>query len=54
MSPSPSRVLAVLAGGEVEDEDGGEAGDEAEAAARAFLGDEAYELLAELDAEGLD
>jgi hypothetical protein len=54
VEPSPSRVLAVLAGGEIEDEDGGEAGDEAEAAARAFLGDDAYELLGELDAEGMD
>jgi hypothetical protein len=54
VEPSPSRVLAVLAGGEVEDEDGEEAGEEAEAAARDFLGDEAYELLGELDAEGLD
>lgn len=54
VEPSPSRVLAVLAGGDVEDEDGEEAGADAEAAARAFLGDEAYELLGELDAEGLD
>ncbi len=54
VEPSPSRVLAVLAGGEVEDEDGEEAGEEAEAAARAFLGDDAYKLLGELDADGLD
>lgn len=58
VEPSPSRVLAVLAGGDFEGEDGEEAGEEAgedaEAAARAFLGDEAYELLGVLDAEGLD
>lgn len=54
VEPSPSRVLSVLAGGDVEDDDGGEASEDAEAAARAFLGDEAYELLNELDAEGLD
>ncbi len=54
VEPSPSRVLAVLAGGDVEDEDGEEAGEDAEAAARAFLGDEAYELLGVLDAEGLE
>jgi hypothetical protein len=47
-------VLSVLAGGDVEDEDGAEAGEEAEAAARDFLGDEAYALLNELDAEGLE
>jgi hypothetical protein len=57
VEPSPSRVLSVLAGGDVEDEDGGEhedAGEVAEAAARDFLGDEAYELLNELDAAGLE
>ena len=54
VEPGPSRVLSVLAGGDVEDEDGAEAGEDAEAAARAFLGDEAYELLNVLDAEGLD
>jgi hypothetical protein len=57
VEPSPSRVLSVLAGGEVEDEDGGDAGsagDDAETAARAFLGDEAWELLTRLDAEGLE
>ena len=53
VEPGPSRVLSVLAGGDVEDEDGAEAGEDTEAAARAFLGDEAYELLNELDAEGL-
>ena len=57
VEPSPSRVLSVLAGGDVEDEEGGDAGsdagtagDDAETAARAFLGDEAYELLLALDA----
>lgn len=57
VEPSPSRVLSVLAGGDVEDEDDGddeEAGEDAEAAAREFLGDEAYELLNELDAAGLE
>lgn len=57
VEPSPSRVLSVLAGGDVEDEDGSEheeAGEDAEAAAREFLGDEAYELLNELDAAGLE
>jgi hypothetical protein len=58
VEPSPSRVLSVLAGGDIEDEDGAEdgaeAGADAEAAARAFLGDEAYVLLNELDAEGLE
>ena len=54
VEPSPSRVLSVLAGGDVEDEDGETADDDAEAAARAFLGDEAYELLNELDAQGLE
>ena len=57
VEPSPSRVLSVLAGGDIEDEDGGEsetAGEDAEAAAREFLGDEAYELLNELDAAGLE
>jgi hypothetical protein len=54
VEPSPSRVLSVLAGGDVEDEEDSEdseaAGEDAEAAARAFLGDEAYVLLSELDA----
>jgi len=50
VEPSPSRVLSVLAGGDVEDEEGGEAGEDAEAAARAFLGDEAFDLLTTLDA----
>ena len=51
VEPSPSRVLSVLAGGDVEDEEGGDAGQDAEAAGRAFLGDEAFDLLAALDAE---
>jgi hypothetical protein len=50
VEPSPSRVLSVLAGGDVEDDDGGDAGPEAEAAARDFLGDDAYGLLTTLDA----
>jgi hypothetical protein len=56
VEPSPSRVLSVLAGGDVEGEDGEDgqaAGEEAEAAARAFLGDEAWERLTELDGEGM-
>jgi hypothetical protein len=43
-------VLSVLAGGDVEDEDGDDAGEDAEAAARAFLGDESFALLSTLDA----
>ena len=58
VEPTPSRALSVLAGSEVEDEDDATAseaaGEDTEAAARAFLGDEAYELLSELDAAGLD
>ena len=55
VEPSPSRVLGVLAGGDIEADDDGvedlaDATAEAEAAARGFLGDEAYELLQELDA----
>ena len=59
VEPTPSRVLSVLAGVDAEIE-GGEEGDEeaaladTEAAARQFLGDEAYELLLLLDAEGLE
>ena len=49
VEPSPSRVLSVLAGGEVEDEDGDDATAETESEARTFLGDEAYTLLLELD-----
>jgi hypothetical protein len=54
VEPGPSRVLSVLAGGDVEDEEGEEAGEDAEAEARAFLGDEAWALLNELDAAGLE
>jgi hypothetical protein len=56
VQPSPSRVMSVLAGGEVEAEDpGGEtAAAESEAAARAFLGDDAYALLRTLDEEELE
>lgn len=50
--PTPTRVLAVLAGGDdVQDEEGEEAGGDAEAAAREFLGDDAYENLIALLAE---
>ena len=49
VEPSPSRVLSVLAGGDVEDEEGGDAGEDAEAAARDFLGDEAFDLLTALE-----
>ena len=52
--PSPSRVLSVLAGGEIEDEDGNTAGDLAEEAARTFLGEDAYEQLLELVAIGIE
>jgi hypothetical protein len=58
VEPTPSRAMSVLAGGDIEDEDDATAheaaGVDAEAAARAFLGDEAYELLNELDAAGLE
>jgi hypothetical protein len=56
VEPSPSRVLSVLAGGDVEgdDEQGEDAGADAEQAARRFLGDAAYDLLLELDAAGLE
>ena len=53
VEPSPSRVLSVLAGGDIEgDYDADDAEAEAEAAARAFLGEGAYEQLLELDAAG--
>ena len=54
VEPSPSRVMSVLVGGDVETEDdeGAAAAAETEGAARAFLGDEAYELLLQLDEEG--
>jgi hypothetical protein len=65
VEPTPSRVLSVLAGGEVEDDEdespadgtdgtGPLPADAAEAAARAFLGDESYELLVLLDEEGVE
>ncbi len=56
VEPGPSRVLGVLAGGDVEAEDaeGESAASETEAAARAFLGDEAYALLVRLDEEELE
>lgn len=56
VEPSPSRVLSVLAGGEIEgdEEDGEAAPADAEAAARAFLGDESYDLLRELDEAGAE
>jgi len=57
VEPTPSRVLSVLAGTDVEAEDDeadGEAAAETEAAVRAFLGDEAYDLLLVLDAEGVE
>lgn len=55
VEPSPSRVLSVLAGGDIEgDDEADDAEAQAEAAAKAFLGDEAYALLLELDAAGLE
>ena len=59
VEPTPSRVLSVLAGGDAELEDGVDEDEAAaladsEAAARAFLGDEAYETLLRLDAEELE
>ncbi len=67
VEPTPSRVLSVLAGTDVEDEEGedGEDGEdggaedkeaaaETETAVRAFLGDEAYDLLLVLDVEGAE
>jgi hypothetical protein len=50
VEPTPSRVLSVLAGGDVESEDGEDAGEDTAAAARAFLGDEAFDLLVAIDA----
>lgn len=49
VEPTPSRVLSVLASGEIEDEEGGDAAGETAAEARAFLGDDQYELLLRLD-----
>jgi hypothetical protein len=61
VEPTPSRVLSVLAGGDTELENGEEADEDeaaaladSETAARAFLGDEAYETLLRLDAEELE
>lgn len=61
VEPTPSRVLSVLAGGDAEPEDGGEVDEDdaraladAEAAARRFLGDDAYETLLRLDTEELE
>lgn len=65
VEPTPSRVLSVLAGGDTELEDGEDEDEEAdedeagaradsETAARAFLGDDAYETLLRLDAEELE
>jgi len=54
VEPSPSRALSVLAGSDVEDEDGDDATEDAEAEARDFLGGEAYALLNELDAVDLE
>jgi hypothetical protein len=61
VEPTPTRVLSVLAGGEIEaddddadDADLADATAEAEAAARAFLGDVAFELLQELDGADLE
>lgn len=59
VEPTPSRVLSVLAGVDAELEDGEEGDEQAavadtEAAARRFLGDEAYEILLVLDAEGME
>jgi len=55
VEPTPSRVLSVLAGADVEDEEDGEdAAPDTEAAARAFLGDEAFALLVELDEADAD
>lgn len=57
VEPAPSRVLSVLAGGDVDEDEEGEADEddaaavaETVAAVRAFLGDEAYDLLVALDA----
>jgi ATP:corrinoid adenosyltransferase len=58
VEPTPSRVLSVLAGTDVEAEDDEESDSEAaaetQAAVRAFLGDDAYDLLLVLDAEGIE
>ena len=58
VEPTPSRVLSVLAGGDVEAEDESDEPldviAETEAAVRGFLGDGAYELLLELDEAGAE
>jgi hypothetical protein len=56
VEPTPSRVLGVLAGGEVEadDDEGTGAAEETATAAKSFLGEEAYGLLLRLDEEELD
>lgn len=57
VEPTPSRVLSVLAGTDVEDEDhedDGTAVEETQAAVRSFLGDDAYDLLMALDAEAIE
>lgn len=56
VEPSPSRVLSVLAGGDIDSdaEDDHDLDADAETAARRFLGDEAYDLLVELDAAGFE
>jgi hypothetical protein len=56
VEPTPSRVLGVLAGGEVQadDDEGAGAAEETATAARAFLGDEAYAQLLRLDEADLD
>lgn len=56
VEPTPSRVLGVLAGGDVEAEDEADAAAAtvAETEARAFLGDDAFELLLRLEADELE
>jgi hypothetical protein len=51
VEPTPSRVLGVLAGGDVEaeDDESRAAAHETATTARAFLGDASYELLLRLD-----
>ncbi len=55
VEPTPSRVLGVLAGGDVEaeDDEGASAAEETATAAKAFLGDEPYALLLRLDEDDL-
>lgn len=49
VEPSPSRVLSVLAGGaDVEDEEGDDAGEDAIATAKEFLGEANFALLQQL------